>query len=331
MKSILVVGGAGYIGSHVVLSFLEAGFDVTVLDNLSSGQQINLFKEARFIHADLQDRHALAEVFKDPYDGVVHLASLKAAGESMIVPEKYASQNLNGAVNLLEALSASKTRIVIFSSSAAVYGMPEYLPLDEEHPLKPINFYGYTKLEIERLLEWFYQLKGIHFASLRYFNAAGYDTKSRVEGLEQNPANLIPVVMEAAAGKRKFVEIYGDDYPTPDGTGIRDYIHVSDLAQAHLKAFQYVLTQRKSLTVNLGTGQGCSVLDVVKASEKAAGRKIPYTIVDRRLGDPAELFAQSEKAGKLLGWKPQFSDLDTLVSSTWNVYEKHNKKQRPSI
>ncbi len=323
MKSILIVGGAGYIGSHVVLSFIEAGFEVTVLDNLSSGMQINLFPEARFIHADLQDRAALSNIFKHPYDGIVHLASLKAAGESMLIPEKYAYQNINGTINLLEALSNSQTRIVIFSSSAAVYGMPEYLPLDENHPLNPINFYGFTKLEIERLLEWFDQLKGIRYASLRYFNAAGYDAGGRITGLEQNPANLIPVVMEVAAGKRASMDIFGNDYPTPDGTGIRDYIHVSDLADAHLKAFEYVQTQNKTLTVNLGTGSGCSVMDVINASSRASGKQIAYNIVDRRPGDPADLYSSSEKASRILGWQPRFSDLETLISSTWEVYQKN--------
>jgi len=323
MKSILVVGGAGYIGSHVVLTFLEAGFEVTVLDNLSSGRQVNLFKEAPLIHADLQDRAALQSIFKKTYAGVIHLASLKAAGESMIIPETYATQNINGTINLLEAISNSKTRIVIFSSSAAVYGTPQYLPLDENHPLNPMNFYGFTKLEIERFLEWFYQLKGIRYASLRYFNAAGYDTKGRISGLEQNPANLIPVVMEVAAGKRESMNIYGDDYPTPDGTGIRDYIHVSDLADAHLKAFQYVQEQQKSLTVNLGTGKGCSVMDVINASSRISGEKIAYNIVERRAGDPADLYSSSEKANQLLGWYPQYSDLDSLISSTWAVYQKN--------
>ena len=322
MKSILVIGGAGYIGSHVVLAFLEAGFDVTVLDNLSSGRQVNLFQEAKFIHADLQDRSALQNIFRKPYDGVVHLAALKAAGESMIVPERYASQNINGTINLLDALSRSKTRIIIFSSSAAVYGMPKYLPLDEKHPLDPINFYGFTKLEIERFLDWFYRLKGIHYASLRYFNAAGYDPEGKVTGLEQNPANLIPVVMETAVGKRELVEIFGKDYPTADGTCIRDYIHVSDLANAHLKAFQCVLEQGESLTVNLGSGKGYSVLEVIEASEKASKKPIPYRFVDRRPGDPAELYSASEKANQLLDWHPRFSDLDTLVSSTWQVYKK---------
>jgi len=321
MKSILVIGGAGYIGSHVVLSFLNAGFEVTVLDNLSSGCQENLFKEARFIHADLQDRVTLAKIFKKPYDGVMHLAALKAAGESMIIPEQYANQNINGTINLLEALSNSKTRILIFSSSAAVYGMPEYLPLDESHPLNPVNFYGFTKLEIERFMEWFFKLKGIHYASLRYFNAAGYDTSGKIRGLEQMPANLIPVVMETATGKRDSVDIYGNDYPTPDGTGIRDYIHVTDLAEAHLKAFSYVFDKGESLIVNLGTGQKCSVLEVVQTASEIIGEKVPYSFTERRPGDPAELYASSDKAEKLLNWKPRFSDLNTIVSSTWDVYK----------
>ena len=321
MKSILVIGGAGYIGSHVVLSFLNAGFDVTVLDNLSSGRQINLFDDANFIHADLQDRVALNEIFKKPYDGVVHLAALKAAGESMIVPEQYAYQNITGTMNLLEALSNSKTKILIFSSSAAVYGTPKYLPLDEKHPLEPVNFYGFTKLEIERFLEWFFQLKGIHYASLRYFNAAGYDTEGRIKGLEQKPANLIPIVMEAATGRRKKVDVYGNDYPTPDGTGIRDYIHVTDLADAHLKAFNHVHKEGESLSVNLGTGTGHSVLEVIKMAEEICGKKINHEIIERRPGDPAELYSTADKANKMLKWKPKFSDLKTIVSSTWDVYK----------
>lgn len=322
MKSILVIGGAGYIGSHVVLAFLKGGFDVTVLDDLSSGQQVNLFKDARFFHVDLQDRMALAKVFKKTYDGVIHLAALKAAGESMIMPERYAYYNIACTINLLEALSNSKTRILIFSSSAAVYGMPEYQPLDENHPLNPVNFYGFTKLEIERLLAWFYQLKGIHFASLRYFNAAGYDTEGAIKGLEKKPANLIPITMETAMGIRKQVEIYGKDYSTKDGTGVRDYIHVSDLADAHFKAFNYVHKHGESLTVNLGTGQGYSVLDVIDTASEITGKKIPYVYTDRRPGDPAELLASFAKAEKLLQWQPRFSDLKTIIASTWSVYQQ---------
>lgn len=330
MKSILIIGGAGYIGSHVALAFLENGFDVTVLDNLRSGRQINLFEDAGFLHADLQDRVALGKIFQKPYDGVVHLAALKAAGESMIVPEQYAYQNIAGTINLLEAMANSKTRILIFSSSAAVYGMPEYLPLDEAHALQPTNFYGFTKLEIERLLDWFFRLKGIHFASLRYFNAAGYDKEGRIRGLEKKPANLIPVVMETAMGWREQVEVFGNDYPTSDGTGMRDYIHVSDLADAHVKAFSHVQHDRESITVNLGTGQRFSVMEVIRKAEQISGKTIPFTITERRPGDPAELYASAEKAMKLLKWQPVYSDLETIVDTTWKIYKEKDKSDAPS-
>lgn len=322
MKSILVVGGAGYIGSHVVRAFLEAGHQVSILDNLSTGQQINLSRKARFIHGDVQDRMLLKIVCSENYDAVIHLAALKAAGESMEIPEQYAHQNITGTLNLLEAISQSTTRIVIFSSSAAVYGTPEYLPADEEHPLKPINFYGFTKLEIERFLEWYDRLREIKFASLRFFNAAGYDVNGMVPGLETNPANLLPIVLETVCGIRDKMQVFGNDYSTPDGTGVRDYIHVTDLASAHLKAFESISKTHQSLTVNLGTGNGHSVLDIIKMTETVTGKKVNYEITARREGDPAELTAKSNLADQLLGWTPQFSDLKTLVDSTWQIYKK---------
>lgn len=322
MKSILVIGGAGYIGSHVVLALLKAGYDVNVLDNLSSGQQANLVKQATFIHGDIQDRFLLKDLLSSNFDAIIHLAALKAAGESMIEPEKYTYQNINGTMNLLEAISASKTRIVIFSSTAAVYGTPDYLPIDEGHPLKPINYYGFTKQEIERFLGWYDRLKQIKFASLRYFNAAGYDPEGKIRGLEKNPANLIPKVMETVAKKQDFLEVYGDDYPTPDGTCIRDYIHVSDLADAHLKSFEYLARNNPSVLINLGTGNGYSVMDVIQMTESVSGRKVEYRIGARRSGDPAELYADPNQAKKILGWEPRFSDLATIIQTTWNVYQK---------
>ncbi len=322
MKKILVVGGAGYIGSHVVLEFLEAGHHVSVLDNLSSGQQINLFQEAEFIHGDVQNRLFLRDLFAEEFDAVVHLAALKAAGESMIIPEQYTYQNINGTLNVLEAVSNSKTRIFVFSSTAAVYGMPQYLPIDEEHPLVPINYYGFTKQEIERFLDWYDRLKNIKFASLRYFNAAGYNTEGKIKGLEKNPANLIPIVMEVAAGLRESMDVFGDDYPTEDGTGVRDYIHVSDLANAHLKAFEYIAEKKSSITLNLGTGTGYSVLEVIKMAEKISGRKVNYKIAPQREGDPADLYAKAEKANSLINWSPRFSDLKTMIESTWELYKK---------
>lgn len=321
MKSILVVGGAGYIGSHIVYEFLTAGYRVSILDNMSSGQQINLFKDATFIHGDIQDRAFLKNVFSQQFDAVIHLAALKAAGESMIIPEAYAYQNINGTLNLLEAISNSSTRNVVFSSTAAVYGMPQYLPIDEEHPISPINFYGFTKQEIERFLEWYDKIKGIKFASLRYFNAAGYHPEGKVKGLESNPANLIPVVMEVAAGKRETMDVFGNDYPTKDGTGVRDYIHVSDLANAHLKVFEYIDKTKQSITLNLGTGVGYSVLEIIQMTEKISQKKINYQVAPRRDGDPAELYAKSEMAENRIGWKPQFSDLETLIRSTWDLYK----------
>ncbi|MGK0289649.1 MAG: UDP-glucose 4-epimerase, partial [bacterium] len=247
-NQILVIGGAGYIGSHVVLEFLSKGYQVTVLDNLSSGREENLFPNVEFIHGDIQDRNLLTKVFQTYYDGVVHLAALKAAGESMFIPETYSHQNITGTLNILEAMVQSKTRNFIFSSTAAVYGPPQYLPMDEKHPVEPINFYGFTKLEIEHFLKWFDQLKGIKFAALRYFNAAGYDVQGRVQGLEKQPANLIPVVMETASGFRQSMQIFGNDYETKDGSGVRDYVHVSDLANAHVLAFEHLNIKKESTT-----------------------------------------------------------------------------------
>ena len=327
MGAILIIGGAGYIGSHVVLEFLNAGHEVTVLDNMSSGQQINLQPKAKFIHADIQDRVKLREIFKVHYDAIVHLAALKAAGESMFIPELYSVQNINGTMNILDAMSNSSCKIFIFSSSAAVYGMPEYLPLDEQHPLKPINFYGFTKLEIERFLEWFDQLKGIKFASLRYFNAAGYDTEKKVKGLEKNPANLLPIIMEAVIGIRPKMSVFGKDYPTLDGTCIRDYIHVTDLATAHLKAFETIHKNQQSMKVNLGTGKGFSVLDMIQTTEAVTGKKVNYDVVGRREGDPAELYAKAEMAKALINWEATQSDLETLVRSTWEIYQLNDVKK----
>ena len=312
--------GAGYIGSHVVLAFLNAGYSVIVLDNLSTGQQINLIKEADFIYGDILDRDFLKDLFSTNFDAVIHLAALKAAGESMIYPEKYTYQNINGTMNLLEAISLSDTKKIIFSSTAAVYGTPEYLPIDENHPVKPINYYGFTKYEIERFLEWYHRLKKIQTASLRYFNAAGYDPGGKIRGLEKKPANLIPVVMETAAKLRDSMGVFGNDYATPDGTGIRDYIHVSDLANAHLKAFEYLNQENDSIALNFGSGQGYSVMDVIQMTESVSGRKVNHQISPRRPGDPAELYADASRATELLEWTPQFSDLETIIKTTWNVY-----------
>lgn len=326
---VLVVGGAGYIGGHVARLFADHGYGVDVADNLSTGTEENLFPEYGFHRGDILDYPWLAAVMKNGgYGAVVHLAAAKAAGESMIVPEKYSTQNLSGTINILNAACEAGIENIVFSSSAAVYGEPKYLPIDEAHPKEPENYYGFTKLEIERILAWYDRLKGLKFAALRYFNAAGYDPARRVKGLEKKPANLIPVIMEVAAGFRPSLDIFGVDYDTPDGSGVRDYVHVSDLAQGHLLALEHLRRERKSVTVNLGSESGLSVLEILAAARKATGRPIPAKIGPRRPGDPAKLVASSAQARSLLGWEPRHSSLETIVETTWAAYAAHESAAR---
>lgn len=319
---ILVIGGAGYIGSHVVKSLLDDGMQVTVFDDMSTGQEINLFENAKFVKGDILDIPALEKVMAQNVDGVVHLAAKKSVAESMSVPEKYATNNITGTLNILNAMAKYGVKNFVFSSSAAVYGMPRYTPIDELHPVDPINFYGFSKLEIERFLPWYHQLKGINYVALRYFNAVGYDAGLAVRGLEKNPQNLLPIVMEVAVGIRPSMSIYGKDYDTVDGTCVRDYIHVTDLASAHLLSLKYLTTGRDSQILNLGVGRGISVLEMVTACEKVTGKKLNYTFADRRPGDPDLLIASSARAESLLGWKPQNSELENLIRTTWNVYNQ---------
>ena len=308
--------------------FLDRGHAVTVFDNLSSGLRENLFPEARFIHGSILDYPGLVSVCRETaYDAVVHLAAFKAVGESMERPEKYSLNNINGTVHILNAMCESGIKRMIFSSSAAVYGSPEYLPIDEKHPVKPESYYGFTKLEIERIMEWYDRLKGIRFAALRYFNATGYDVKGRIGGLEQNPQNLIPRVMEAAVGLRDKLAVYGNDYDTRDGTCVRDYIHVNDLAAGHVAALDYISKNGKSLIVNLGSETGNTVLEILEAARRISGRPIPSTFEGRRPGDPGTVSASSKLARELLGWKAAHSDLDTMIRTIWEAYDKHGLRK----
>ncbi len=318
---VLVIGGAGYIGSHVALELKERGHTVTVFDNLSSGVKENLHEGNAFVQGDIMNPKELKAALSAGFDAAVHLAAFKAAGESMLDPGKYAVNNIGGTINILNALVEAGVKMLAFSSSAAVYGEPEYLPIDEEHPKNPENFYGFTKLEIERVLAWYDKLKGLRFAALRYFNAAGYDAAGRVKGLERNPANLVPVIMEAAAGIRAELKVFGDDYDTKDGTGVRDYVHVSDLAEAHAAALDKLAAGSPSLIVNLGSEDGLSVFEILEAARRLTGKSIPTTVVDRRPGDPAKLVASSAKAKELLGWSATRSDVESIVSSTWKAYQ----------
>jgi UDP-glucose 4-epimerase len=319
---VLVIGGAGYIGSHVSRALLDTGHNVTVYDNLYSGCRENIFAGEEFVEGDILDYELLLSCMQKGFDAVIHLAAYKAAGESMLKPEKYSVNNISGSINILNSMCRAGIKYIVFSSSAAVYGEPRYNPIDEEHPTHPLNYYGFTKLQIEGFLAWYDTLKGISYAALRYFNAAGYDPGGRVRGLEKNPQNLIPVIMEVAAGKRKELEVFGDDYDTRDGTGVRDYIHVTDLADAHLKALEYIHNQDTSLLVNLGSEKGISVKEMIQAVRRISGREIPQRISARRDGDSAQLYASSKKAHELLGWKAKLSDVDTIVKTTWELYKQ---------
>ena len=318
---VLLFGGAGYIGTHVAISFLDRGDTVGIFDNLSSGLRSNIPEGAAFYEGDILDRARASEVLSEGWDAAVHLAAFKAAGESMLKPEKYSENNITGSLIIMTECEKHGCMNFILSSSAATYGEPQYLPIDEKHPANPTNYYGYTKLCIEENLKWYSRLKGMHYAALRYFNAAGYDTDGRMMGLERNPANLIPVIMECAIGERKEVGIFGTDYDTPDGTCIRDYVHVTDLAEAHAAAADYLMRTGENLVVNLGSEKGLSVREIVETARRVTGEPIPSVDSPRRAGDPARLVASSALAHEKLGWSAKRSDAETLIESTWKVYK----------
>lgn len=318
-RKILIAGGAGYIGSHVQKQFLEEGFEVLIFDNLSSGDKVNVLPKSEFIEGDILDCEALDKAMAKGIDGVVHLAAKKAVGDSMIHPELYAENNIKGSINLLNAMSKHNVKHIVFSSSAAVYGMPKYLPLDENHPINPINYYGYTKLCIEQNMEWYAKLGRLNYAALRYFNAVGYAKDKSITGRERNPQNLMPIIMEAATGKREKFSIFGNDYDTYDGTCVRDYVHVTDLAKAHTAAMRRLMQQEGSFAINLGTGRGTSVKEIVEATEKVIGKKLNYDYAERRAGDPAILTAKADKAYELLGWKPEYTDTSDIIRTVWNL------------
>ena len=322
---VLVIGGAGYIGSHVVKELMRSGHTPVVFDNLSSGLRQNLFAENGFIYGNILIPEDLDKAFALGFDAFIHLAAFKAAGESMICPEKYSVNNLTGTINIMNAAMKHGCKKMVFSSSAAVYGEPQYLPIDEKHPKNPANYYGFTKLNIEEIMAWYDKIRGLKFAALRYFNAAGYDVDGFPCGLEQNPANLLPVIMETACGMRDKMKVFGTDYDTRDGTCIRDYVHVSDLAAAHVKALDYISEKGESITVNLGSEIGISVKEMLETARKITGKEIKADFVGRRDGDPATLVATSSYAREKLGWTPKHSDIDTLLRSTWNAYCKNGK------
>ena len=306
---ILVTGGAGYIGSHVVLELCDEGYDVVVLDDLSLGNELSVDKRAEFIKGSTLDKEILKKVIPE-VDAIIHLAAFKSAGESMINSNVYTQNNIVGTLQLIDVMCSYNKKNIIFSSTAAVYGHPQYFPLDENHPTNPINYYGFTKLMIENTLSWYKDLKGFNVIALRYFNAAGYDNKKRILNLENNPQNLIPIVMECASGVRNEMEIFGDDYNTPDGTCLRDYIHVTDIAKAHITALKKI-NDNQFLYINLGTGRTHSVYDVINTTQTITSRKINFSVVGRREGDPTSLYSSSALAKKEWNWVADSSNWRT--------------------
>jgi UDP-glucose 4-epimerase len=319
---VLVTGGAGYIGSVVADHLLRAGHTVTVLDNLIMGWREAVPAAAEFIQADTGDGAALDQLFASHgFDAVMHFAALIEAGESVKVPEQYFDNNSLRTLTLLRAILKHKVSRFVFSSTAAVYGEPKQVPIPEDHPLSPTNAYGESKLIVEQMLSWFRSAHGLRYASLRYFNAAGATPPARGEA-HRSESHLIPLILQVPLGQREFISIYGADYPTKDGTCVRDYIHVDDLASAHLLALDGLETHER-LICNLGSGEGFSVRQIVDLARKVTGHPIPVRECPRRVGDPAVLIASSEKIRRLLGWNPKYSDVESIIASAWEWHKSH--------
>jgi len=324
--NILITGGAGYIGSHTARLLLSQGYEVTVVDDLSRGHRHNVDPQ-RLRKVNLADTDAVCSVFAErPFDAVIHFAGFIAVGESMRAPETYFTNNVGGSLSLLTAMVRSGVRRLVFSSTAAVYGMPASVPIKEDFPYDPVSPYGESKLMVEKLLHWFDLIHGVRSISLRYFNASGADPEAGI-GEEHDPeTHLIPLLFRAILTGQP-ITIFGEDYATPDGTCIRDYIHVNDLAEAHLVALESLLVDGSSDVFNVGTGSGHSVREVLRAVEEVTGKRVPHVIGPRRAGDPAELVADSNKLRRVLHWEPRYSELRNIVQSAWNFEQKRRLQQ----
>ncbi len=323
-KSILVTGGAGYIGSHTVRILLKEGYKVTVLDNLVNGHKESLPPEVEFIDLDLGEREVLTKFIEhNNFDAVIHFAAFIEAGESMKYPEKFFENNCVNGTNLLNAMISAGIKNIVFSSTAAVYGNPISVPIKEDHPLNPLNHYGRTKLIFENILKMYEQTHGLKYTSLRYFNAAGADPDGKI-GEDHDPeTHLIPLILKTALGKRKNISVFGTDYNTKDGTCVRDYIHVNDLAKAHVLALKNLFESDKSDIFNLGNGKGFTVKEVIESAEKVVGHPIPKEYAPRREGDPEVLIADSEKIKSKLGWNPGFTSMEQIIETAWK-WHKNN-------
>ena len=321
---ILVLGGAGYIGSHAVKMLIESGESVAVVDNLETGHRAAIHEKAKFYNIDRRDFIAFKTVFEENrIDSVVHFCANSLVGESVSVPMKYFENNVSGAVNLLKLMQMFDVKKIVFSSTAAVYGEPKIVPIKEEGETMPTSPYGESKLMVEKMLKWADLAHGIKYVSLRYFNVAGADPSGGIGEAHGVETHLIPLVLQVPLGKRSHISIYGDDYPTKDGTPIRDYIHVVDLIDAHVKALAYLDTGHSSEIFNLGSGSGFSVLEIIDVARRITGHEIPAVVSGRRAGDPSVLIASSEKAERLLGWKPRHTDVETIIKDAWNWHKNH--------
>lgn len=320
---ILVTGGAGYIGSHTVKLLLENGYQVVTYDSMEFGHPEAVLGGVIF-EGDLLDRDRLDEAFdKHPIDAIIHFAAYASVGDSVVNPEKYFNNNIGGGLNLVNAMRAKGVDKIIFSSSAATYGEPIHIPIEESHPQNPTNPYGETKLMFEKILKWYDVAYGIKSISLRYFNAAGDDPEGKIGEDHEPEQHLIPIVLQTALGQRESVKVFGTDWDTPDGTCVRDYIHVTDLADAHLLALIALQNGAQTTAYNLGNGDGQSVKQVIDTAEQVVGRKIPWEAAPRRPGDPARLVASSDKLKKELGWQPKYPELETIIETAWRWHSAH--------
>lgn len=322
--SILVCGGAGYIGSHCVKELINAGFNVVIVDNLQTGHIDAVNKKAKFYQGDIRDKDFLTNVFTNcNIDAVIHFAANSLVGESMKDPFKYYHNNVYGTLSLLEVMKENNVKKIVFSSTAAVYGEPNNIPIVETDKTIPTNTYGETKLTMEKMFKWFDVAHDIKYISLRYFNVAGADISGEI-GEDHNPeSHLIPLILQVPLNKREYINIFGDDYDTFDGTCIRDYIHVTDLVNAHILALKKLLTGSNSDIFNLGNGEGFSVKEMIEAARKVTGHKIPAVVASRRSGDPAKLIASNKKAIETLGWEVKYNKIEDIIECAWKWHKNH--------
>jgi len=322
--NVLITGGAGYIGSHAVKILLERGYKVTVIDNLSTGYFDSVDKRAKFFNVDIREKDLVVDVLeKQKIDAVIHFAAFSLVGESMELPLKYYDNNVYGTKVLLQAMSETNVKHIVFSSSAAVYGDKSVMPITEDMLEVPTNAYGETKLAMEKMMKWADIAHGIKYIALRYFNVAGAYKTGEIGESHSPETHLIPLILQVPLGKREYISIFGNDYDTPDGTCVRDYIHIEDLIDAHILAMHKVIDTNKSDVFNLGSGEGYSVLEMIEAARKVTNKSIKSVISNRRAGDPARLIASSEKAERELNWNKKFDDVSSIIASAWKFHQLH--------